>query len=69
MNLFFIKKEKNSHGSYEIHRDICLFINSSMPSILLGRFRNTKDALDMALNKYSRGDIDLCYFCSKDIFN
>jgi hypothetical protein len=64
---YYINKNQQSNGDYEVHESSCLYLPSAENRIYLGSFYSCKEAVDEAKRRFpsQKNDINGCYYCSK----
>ena len=61
-NYYYVNKNAQLNGDYEVHRDGCSYMPDVGNRIYLGLFDNCHDAVREARKHYSQ--VNGCYYCS-----
>ena len=56
MGIYYVNKNAQSNGDYEVHVSTCVYLLSSENLRYLGSFMNCKDAVQEAKKYYTKAD-------------
>lgn len=67
MKLYYLNKNQQSNGDYEVHESSCSFLPSVENRIYLGYFATCQEAVNEAkrVRPADKHNINGCYYCSK----
>ncbi len=63
---YYLNKNQQSNGDYEVHESSCQFLPSPENRIYLGSFYTCQEAVNEAKRRFpvQRNNINGCYYCS-----